>query len=438
MSPTGAVKSLDSYLPAHGNGGYHVQHYDLYLNYRPVTGQLVGRAVIAAVAQQPLTAFSLDFGALRLDRVTVDCSPARHSHRAGKLRIRPTSPLADGQEFTVEVQYSGTPRPVRSHWGRIGWERLDDGALVASQPIGAPSWFPCNNHLTDKAGYRFMISAPAAYTVIANGTLVARRVQAGTATWTYEQLIPMSSYLATVQIGRYEPLRLQGGPVPQQAAVPARLFTPFAHDFARQSRMMAVFDELFGPYPFDSYAVVVVDNELEVPVEAHGLAVFGSNHVDGVRGAEHLVAHELAHQWFGNSLTIADWRHIWLNEGFATYAEWIWSELSGGSPASLHAAKAYAEIAALPKDIRVGDPGVRRLFDDRVYQRGALTLHALRITVGDAAFAALLRDWTTTYRHGTVTTEAFITLAQRHTAQPVAKLLEPWLFSSNLPDIPRG
>jgi aminopeptidase N len=414
-----------------------VQHYDLTLSYRPVTGQLAGRAVIAAVAQQPLTAFSLDFGAMHLGRVTVDGAPVRHSHRAGKLRIRPMNPLVDGQEFTVEVHYSGIPRPVRSHWGTLGWEHLDDGALVASQPIGAPSWFPCNDRLTDKAGYRFTISAPSAYTVIANGALVSRQVTAGMTTWTYEQLVPMSTYLATVQIGRYEPLRLPTGPVSQQAAVPARLFTPFAHDFSRQPRMMTVFDELFGPYPFDSYAVVVVDDELEMPIEAHGMAVFGRNHIDGVRGAEHLVAHELAHQWFGNSLTIADWRHIWLNEGFATYAEWLWSELSGGSPASLHAAKTYAEVAALPKDIRIGDPGVRRLFDDRVYQRGALTLHALRITVGDAAFSALLRDWTGTYRHSLVTTEGFIALAQRHTAQPVARLLEPWLYGNNMPDLPR-
>ncbi len=216
--------------------------------------------------------------------------------------------------------------------------------------------------------------------MVANGTLASSRVSAGATTWVYEQPAPMPTYLATVQIGLYDQLDLAAGPVPQRAAVPARLRPAFAHDFARQPDMMAVFTSLFGPYPFTEYGVVVVDEELEVPVEAHGLSIFGANHVDGRRGFERLVAHELAHQWFGNSLTVAGWRHIWLNEGFANYAEWLWSEFSGGEPASVHAARWRAKLALLPQDLRVADPGVRRMFDDRVYRRGALTLHALRTT----------------------------------------------------------
>src|SRR5690606_27349506 len=126
--------------------------------------------------------------------------------------------------------------------------------------------------------------------------------------------------------------------------VPGRLAARFRHDFGRQGQMMAVFQDRFGPYPFDEYGVVVVDEELEVPVEAQGLSVFGANHLDGQRGHERLVAHELAHQWFGNSVTPADWQHIWLSEGFASYAEWIWSEAAGGEPASLHAARWHARL----------------------------------------------------------------------------------------------
>ena len=112
---------------------------------------------------------------------------------------------------------------------------------------------------------------------------------------------------------------------------------------------MAALQRLFGPYPFREYVVVVADDDLDDPVEAQGMAVFGRNHVDGRRTHERLVVHELAHQWFGNSLTVADWRHIWLNEGFATYAEWLWSGVSGGPSADAHAAQWHARLAARPR-----------------------------------------------------------------------------------------
>ncbi|WP_432046818.1 M1 family metallopeptidase [Streptomyces asiaticus] len=454
----GAARSGDSYLPEHGNGGYRVTHYDLELTYRPNTGRLSGRARISAVAEQggepgaeqggepgaagePLSGFSLDLGAFRVDGVLVDgARPARYTHRADKLRIRPARPLPAGAPFTVEVRYVGVPRPVKTrHWGDLGWEQLEDGALVAGQPIGAPSWFPCNDHPADKASYRIEVTAPSPYTVVAAGTLDSRTVGASTTTWVYEHPAPMSTYLATVQIGLYDLVELTDAavsPVPQRAAVPPRLRDRFDHDFARQPRMMAAFEDLFGPYPFHEYAVVVTDDELEVPVEAQTLSIFGANHVDGHRGCERLVAHELAHQWFGNSLTVADWCHIWLNEGFAKYAEWLWSEVSGGVPAAVIAARTRAKLANQPQDLLVADPGMPRMFDDRVYQRGALTLHALRTVLGDDTFFGVLREWTATYRHATVTTEEFTALARRRTAQPLDALLTAWLHAPRLPELP--
>ncbi len=433
-----ADTSPDSYLPASGNRGYRTTHYDLELDYRPGSGRLSGRAVIDAVAAQQLTAFSLDLGPLRVARVLVNGTAARHTHRGGKLRVRPARPVPALAGFTVEVRYVGVPKPVRSHWGDLGWECDETGGvLVASQPVGAPSWFPCNDHVADKASYRIAVTAPSLFTVVANGSLTGTQNAASTTTWVYEQPAPTSTYLVTVHIGRYEVVELGGrGPTPQPAAVPPWLAGALRHDFGRQPRMMTTFHELFGPYPFEEYGIVVVDEDLDVPVEAQGLSIFVSNHVDGRRGSEHLVAHELAHQWFGNSLTVADWRHIWLNEGFANYAEWLWSERSGGPPARVHAAIAHAAVAALPQDLRLADPGVRRMFDDRVYLRGALTLHALRSTIGDPAFFALLRQWTAEHRHATVTTEAFTDLAQQHTTRPLDALFTVWLHETLLPPLP--
>jgi aminopeptidase N len=431
----GADRSEDSYLPQHGNGGYRVNHYDLDLDYRIVSNRLSGRATLTAVSTQPLAGFSVDLADLRVQRVLVDGVPARYTHRSTKVRIRPARPIAAGAEFTVEIRYSGNPRPVASRWGDIGWDELTDGVLVASQPIGAPSWFPCDDTPSDKATYRVALTAASAYTVLVTGNLVTKHVGAGTTTWEYYRPQPTASYLMSVQIGRYDRVVLAAGAVPQVAQVPAALRRRAEFDFARQGQMMHTLQRFFGPYPFENYLVVVTGDDLDDPVEAQGMAIFGANHVDGRRTHERLVVHELAHQWFGNSLTVADWRHIWLNEGFATYAEWLWSEATGGLSAHEHAVQWHARLSTRPTDIRVGDPGVARLFDERVYRRGALTLHALRQRLGDEVFFAVLREWTGTYRHATVTTEQFTALAQRRSGERLQDLFTTWLFRAKLPPL---
>ncbi|GAA1020147.1 putative peptidase M1, membrane alanine aminopeptidase [Acrocarpospora pleiomorpha] len=424
-----------SYFPKRGNEGYRVLHYDLTLDYRVVTNRLTGTAVLAAVATAPLDRFELDLGVFRVGQVLVNGARARFSHREGKLRVTPGSWLAEGRPFSVEVRYAGNPRPVSSPWGELGWDQLADGVIVASQPIGASSWFPCNDRPAEKATYRIAVTAASPYQVVANGVRISSTRGASTTTWVYEQGEPMAAYLASVQIGRYASVDLDGV-VPQRVYYPARLATRILHDFGRQDRMMATFADRFGPYPFGGYTVVVTDDELEIPVEAQGMSVFGANHVDGRRGSERLVAHELAHQWFGNSLTLGHWRDIWLHEGFAAYAEWVWSEASGGDPAAVHARRWHRRLTTLPQDFILADPGARRLFDDRVYKRGALTLHALRHTLGDVPFFSMLREWTTAHRHGTINTGMFTDLARHFTPEPLDPLFASWLYTTKLPTLP--
>jgi aminopeptidase N len=433
----GADRSTDSYLPEHGNGGYRVLHYDLGLDYRVGSNRLAGKAVVTARAVQPLSRFSLDLGRFRIQDVRVDGRPAKFGHRSGKLRIKPERPIGYGAAFKIEVRYAGTPVPVSGRWGDIGWDELTDGVLVASQPNGSPSWFPCNDRPDDKATFLVSLTVASPYTVLATGDLVSRRRGAGSTTWVYERNEPTAPYLMGVQIGRYDLTGLAAGGVTQRAAIPPRLRAVFRHDFGRHGEIMAAMERLFGPYPFREYVVVVADDDLDDPIEAQGMAVFGRNHLDGRRTHERLVAHELAHQWFGNSLTVADWRHIWLNEGFATYAEWLWSGVSRGPSADAHAAEWHARLAARPADITVADPGVDRMFDPLVYKRGALTLHALRAKVGEVAFFALLRSWVAEHRHGTVTTAQFRAHAQGFAAEPLDDLFAAWLDRPALPPLPR-
>ncbi|MEU5846275.1 M1 family metallopeptidase [Saccharopolyspora shandongensis] len=433
----GADRSTDSYLPEHGNGGYRVEHYDLDLEYQVGPNRLAGQATISAVATQALSRFSLDLADLRVRRVLVDGRPAKFTHGGGKLRIKPARPVAAAAEFRVDVRYSGNPRPISGRWGEIGWDELTDGSLVAAQPVGAPSWFPCNDHLADKAAYRISFTTASPYSVQVTGNLVSRQRRGSTTTWVYERPEPTATYLMSIQVGQYTDVELAGGPVPQRAAIPARLGELFAADFARHGQIMDVLQRLFGPYPFGEYVVVVTDDDLDEPVEAQGMSIFGAGHLDGRRTNERLVVHELAHQWFGNSVTIADWRHIWLNEGFATYAEWLWSEYSGGPSAQQHAANWHAHVAAGPPDLRIADPGVARMFDEQVYKRGALTLHALRRELGDEPFFELLRKWVADHRHGTATTADFTALADEFANRSLAGLFTSWLDSTELPPLPR-
>jgi aminopeptidase N len=425
---------IDPYLPHNGNFGYRVSRYELDLEYKVPSNRLTGSATITGSTLAALSSFTLDLSpALAVSKVSVNGRrPAQFGCADGKLHIELATGLPAGAAMSIVVRYGGTPRPIKSLWGEVGFEELTDGALVAGQPNGAASWFPCDDHPRAKASYGIRVRTESPYRVIANGELLSRRVHAAQTTWTYEQAEPTSTYLATLQIGKYEMRRLRKQPAPMRAAVPARLREKFSRAFERQPQMMALFIDLFGPYPLaNGYTVVVTDDELEIPLEAQGVSIFGANHCD--RRSERLIAHELAHQWFGNSVTVRRWRDIWLHEGFASYAEWLWSEHSGGDSTDELARRYHEWLHNCPQDLLLADPGPRDMFDDRVYKRGALTLHALRGRLGDENFFALLRDWTARHRHGNVVTEDFTGLAANYSRESLRPLWEAWLYSTGVP-----
>jgi aminopeptidase N len=430
------VSAPDPYFPDHGDPRYGVNRYDLILDVRIEGNRIDGRASIDAVAHEDLRSVVLDLGPFSVTRVTVDGrKPARFRHVGNRLRIDLASPVAAGGAFALGVAYRGTPRAIPGPLGDAGWEELTDGVIVAAQPYGAPSWFPCNDRPDDKAAYGFTISAPTGYHVVANGDLVESRRGASSVTWVYEQGAPMAPYLATVNIGRYAVQKLEAA-VPLEVVVPGGRHIELPSSFRRQPEMLAAFSEMFGPYPFSSYTAVITEDELEIPLESQGLSVFGLNFLDDTWANERLVAHELAHQWFGNAVTVSGWDDIWLHEGFACYAEWLWSERSGRDDADAQARSHWDRLAALPQDLVLGDPGAEDMFDDRVYKRGALLLHALRRTIGDGAMWSLLQAWTEKFRFGVVTTDDFRDLAGEVSGADLAGLFDAWLNEPGLPVLP--
>lgn len=432
----------DPYLPGHGDVRYRVRHYDLDLHYKITTNRLEERAELQIEIVRPTTRIDVDLYGLNASKVFVDGVQAKFRRKQHGISVEVGDRMF-GDRFSLDVRVAGKPGPVPGVHGQAGWEELTDGAMVASQPQGAPGWFPCNNDAADKATYRIRIHCASGYHVIANGTCTERVAKGGTTTWTYEMNRPMSPYLVTVQIGKYREEH-RDATVPVSIVHPASIGVGAGTAFAKQTEMVDFFAECYGNYPYCEYRAVVVDDVLEIPLEAQGLSSFGRNFVTPTWENERLVAHELAHQWFGNCVTSQQLHDMWLHEGFACYSEWLWSEHSrrwhsDRLTSQEQAARHYAMLPPMPARSTLARPAVRRLFDDWVYKRGALTLHALRAECGDERFFRILRDWVAENADATVTTEQFVDhcrLAVPERADRIESLLHSWLYQAELPPLP--
>jgi len=436
MRSRAADVGADDYTPGFGDARFRTRHYDLEIDYKVSNNRFSARAEIAITARTDATSVAFDLIGLRASRVRVGGERvARFAQRGGRLEIPLPEPVSDGDEIDIGIEYAGSPRPRRSRWGTLGWEELEDGATVASEPTGASTWFPCNDHPRDKATYRIRITTDALYDVVA-GERVANAARGGRRSWEFQLVEPTASYLVPMQIGRYTVSNVDLDGVRGELHYPPSIAARVRADLAPLPDMVRAFHTAFGPYPFASYQVVVTEDDLEIPLEMQGGAVFGANLIDGEGTFDRLIAHELAHQWFGNSVGIATWRDIWLNEGPACYAEWLWSEASGDDSAHALALAHRAQLAEEKQNICIADPGPDLMFDDRLYKRGALALHAVRLTVGDDDFFRILREWCERFAGRTAHTSDFIALVEEIAGRDLGGLFDAWLAELELPDFP--
>jgi hypothetical protein len=645
----GAPGVGDSYFPLAGNGGYDVQHYDLDLRYTPATDVLAGTATITARATQNLSRLNLDFEGLTIRSLKVDGHSARWNRDGGELIVTPPKGLREGSTFTVAVRYDGVPAPIFDSLGLSGFLHTDDGAIIAGQPRVAATWFPVNDHPSDKASYTITFTVPRGLEVISNGVLADHRTRGDWTTWTWDAKEPMASYLATAAIGHYEINKYRANGVRYWDAIDSTLFEPVAaprtgtqlaisqtannsykrlartisvpagganlsfwitrdtepnwdfvfveahtpgqddwttlpdtnghtaqntgfscpswlgihpflahyqtdngdgscapsgtsgawwaatgksagyeqwsvdlgawagknvevsisyasddilqhsgafvddivvsagagstsfeadgdvmdgwatpgapagsppnendwiagtvadlpppigetvrRSFAREPEIIGFLSDTFGPYPFSAAGGIVdgIDG-LSFALETQTRPVYSKDFFRDPQGGDGVVVHELSHQWYGDSLAVARWKHIWLNEGFATYAEWLWSEHENlGSAQEIF--DFYYNV--FPADhpfwsLEVGDPGPESLFDFAVYARGAMTLHQLRLAVGDDTFFTILREWARRRAGGNVSTRQFIRLAEQLSGQQLDDLFNTWLFTTTRPEL---
>jgi aminopeptidase N len=453
----GAPGAGDDYFPFAGNGGFDVSHYDLDLKYQPpaadpapLVGRLDGRATITLTATQNLDQFNLDLRGMDVSAVSVNGQRSREidppaatatvrgaaywqvqddAARIWEVTIRPGQGIRKGQRATVVVEYGGpTTRPTDIEDALYGWVTTRDGAIVVGEPEGTMTWFPVSDHPTDKATYSFTITVPQGKTAVANG-LQSRpaKTRAGWTTWYWEAPDPQASYLATATVGDFDltSTRTRTG-LPIVNAVdrdltPANRATTDA-SLALQPDMIDFFSGRFGRYPFGSFGAIVDDDTVGYALETQTRPVYS------LRAREGTVAHELAHQWFGDSVSPHRWADIWLNEGWATYATWLWTEHRGGQSAQASFDEVMGIDAADPFwTTVVADPGPTGLFVDAVYDRGAATLFALHEKIGDPAFRAGTRLWLQRYRNGDASTEDFQAVFEKASGQDLSAFFDTWV-----------
>lgn len=442
----------DSLYPGFGGGGYHAKKYTLDLNVKDVvTSRLDGVTTIEAKATQSLSRFNLDFIGFLINGITVNGRSTTYNRDGQKLIITPANPIKNGDPFTVQVNYSGSPSQIISVADPVltGWIKYSDGSFVLGQPDGAANYYPVNDHPLDKAAYTFRVTVPKPYQVAANGALEKTTDNGDTTTYLFEARDPMASYLATVNISRkFNLLRrppVNGIPIRNYFAdgIPSKLLQPFS----LQGAMLDYFSKTFGSYPFELYGSVVMNTKTGTALETQTLSIFGLEKL-GIEitdlggfsySTEELIAHELAHQWFGNSISLCDWKDIWLNESFATYSQGLWIEHSRGQEAfERWLKKKYNTVKnALNTLVPPGKPRADDLFNSGVYDWGALGLHALRLELGDDAFFKSLQTYYSRYKGGNVTPKDFINVVEETSGKELNTFFDKWFYSKTLADIPQ-
>ena len=432
----GAPGVGDPYYPDYGNGGYDVSHYDLRLKYQPKNDKLEGTATLLTNATQDLSRFNLDF-ALDVSEVRVNGNKAEFATSgAHELEVTPAKPLKKGEQATVVVRYSGTPSKVEVN-GFTSWSRTKDGAVAANEPESAWWWFPSNDHPTDKASYDVSVAVPDGTQAISNGTLQSQKSTAGWTRWAWRSRSPQATYLTTLAVGKFDITKSE-----TDSGIP--VINAYSKDLGedagaarasveRTGEIAEWLEGYFGTYPFEALGGFVPKTDTTFALETQTRPFYSPNFKNGANTS--VVAHELAHQWYGDNVSVRQWKDIWINEGFASYAQWLWSEDQGEGTVQELADYAYASYPADDEfwTVKPGDPGAENQFHDAVYDRGAMALQALRNKIGDKDFFAILKGWPQQHAGGDSTVKEFIAYAEKVSGEKLGKLFDTWLFTPEKP-----
>ncbi|WP_280431925.1 M1 family metallopeptidase [Nocardia brasiliensis] len=420
--PTVGAPGLgDPYYPLDGNGGYDARHYDVSIEYDPPSHQLTGSTRIDAVATQALRMFNLDFAGPDVRMVSVNNMPASFARNGEhELTVTPMLPLLPGFAFTVTVDYAGTAANTEGD----GWTYAPSGgAFAAGEPHSASTWYPLNDTPLDKATFALHATVPAEWEVVSNGLRTQDAVQGDrrTVSWAVNQ--PVVGYLTTVAIDKFSFLE-------QRRANGTPLISAFAPEAERnretEQRLPEILDfieSLYGPYPFETSGGIYVDADIMFSLETQTRPIYAP------WTDLPTVVHEIAHQWWGDSVSVRQWSDICLNECFASYtADYLWPEQKEGKDVDAEYRQTLQKYLDNSEfwQIPLANPGAGNEFTS-VYYRGPLFLHALRRQLGDAVFFGAVREFNAKHAYGSASMPEFRKFVQSKSSTDLTGFFDAWL-----------
>jgi aminopeptidase N len=428
---------LDASGPAARVPRLQVTYYHLRLRVDPARRMIAGAVTVIVRAPAPDSSLTLDLShSLKADSAKVGGHHVTAAHEGARLRLGLSPAGRRSQPVRVDVFYHGQPDSA------LVFGEADGAPAVASYglPYSARHWWPCFDAPSLKADSADIdVTVPKPLLVASNGILrTTEEHRDGTATFRWSVRYPIYPDVISLAAANYvvfsEYYRdSSGDSIPLTFYVFPRDLAKARADFSVLPRTLRAYAALFGPYPFPREKYGVAEFAIPSFREHQTIPSYGAKFITGDHRNDWILAHELAHQWFGNLISVADWSQVWLNEGFATYASALAREQIDGAPAYRAAMEKFAE-GELEGPLIIADTAdVDGMFTPVTFRRGAWVLHMLRYVMGDSSFFPALREYVQTYAYRTATTEAFRRICERHYGSSLAWFFDQWVYGGSLP-----
>ena len=429
---------LNSVDRADTTHGFDVTKYELWIKINDSNQTITGKVKSTLTAQQNLTSIAYNLESLIVDSVFVDNLPVAFSYQNGQISI-PHSYI-QGQVYQTVVVYHGHPVLTSDGYSN-GMTFANSQVFTVSDPNAARFWWPCYDHPWDKAIVDLHVTIRNDWLAACNG-LRASIVDNNDGTKTHNWLgsNPMATYLVSIAAANYMEINQSLDQIPIQNFVFPYQYNNALVDFTNLPLMIQTFQNTYGQYPFEKYGNAIANISTFSAMEHQTMTTLGTNNITGNHSGEMTIAHELAHQWYGDCLTPMTYKDVWLSESFATYSEAVYAQAIGGYQTFcnyvLQSFQNYYkswEASAGPQIIY--DPEYLAYYNPPSYEKGACVLHMLRLQLGNDAFFQLMRTYFTNFHNQCVDTEDFINLAEQISGQNLEQFFRQWIYNAGTPSI---